>query len=210
MALPQVPFIDGAGLSKTYPAHLDASGGYAVVHSLDGQVPTYSAAGSAFAQVATPTVWLVIQGSASKIVRIRRIELSGAATAAGSMPAVVARCSAAGTIAPGALTTVTSVEHDSAGAAATAVVSTVGAANYGVVPTVVANVAAGRVNMVALGSAATSSAGNPLVFEFGAAGESGLVLRGPSEFITVSGSGAAIPPGGVNDYRIVWTEESES
>jgi len=210
MALPQVPFIDGAGLSKTYPAHLDASGGYAVVHSLDGQVPTFSASGSAFAQVATPTVWLVIQGSASKTVRIRRIELAGAATAAGSMPFVIARCSAAGTLGSAVLTAVTAAEHDTAGAGATAVVSTVGIANYGTPPTVVANIAAGRVNMVALGSAATSSAGNPLVFEFGAAGESGLVLRGPSEFITVSGSGAAIPPGGVNDYRIVWTEESES
>lgn len=210
MALPQVPFIDGAGNSKTYPAHLDASSGYSASLSLDGQVPTYSAAGSAFAQVATPTVWIVIQGSASKTIRIRRIELSGAATAAGSMPAVVARCSAAGTLGSAVLTAVTSVEHDTAGAAATAVVSTVGTANYGTPPTVVANVAAGRVNMVALGSAATSSAGNPLVFEFGTMGEAGLVLRGTSEYLTISGSGAAIPSGGVNDYRIVWTEESES
>lgn len=210
MALPEVPFIDGAGVSQTFPAHLDASDGYTPVHSLDGSAPTFSAAGSAFAQVATPTVWLVIQGSASKTVRIRRIEISGAATAAGSMPAVVARCSAAGTLGSAVLTAVTAAEHDSSGAAATAVISTVGTANYTTPPTVVANVAAGRVNMVALGSAATSSAGNPLVFEFGVGGESALVLRGTSEFITISGAGAAIPSGGVNDYRIVFVEEDES
>lgn len=210
MALPEVTFIDGDGASQTFPAHLDASGGYTPVHSLDGSVATFSAAGSAFAQVATPTVWLVIQGSASKTVRIRRIELSGAATAAGSMPAVVARCSSAGTPGSAALTAVTAAEHDSSGASATAVVSTVGSANYTTPPTVVANVGAGRVNMVALGSAATSSAGNPLVFDFGVGGESALVLRGTSEFITISASGAAIPAGGVNDYRIVWTEEDES
>lgn len=210
MALPEVTFIDGAGTAQTFPAHLDAAGGYSPAQSLDGSVPTYSVAGSAFAQVATPTVWLVIQGSASKTVRIRRIELSGAATAAGSMPAVVARCSAAGTLGSAVLTAVTAAEHDSSGASATAVISTVGTANYGTPPTVVANVAAGRVNMVALGSAATSSAGNPLVFDFGVGGECALVLRGTSEFITISASGAAIPSGGVNDYRIVFTEESES
>lgn len=209
MALPTLTILDGAGNTQTTPVHTDAAGNKTVVHSSDGSLATYSAAGSAFAQVATPTVWAVIQGSASKTIRIRRIELSGAATAYGSMPVTVARCSAAGTLGSAVLTAVTAAAHDTGNAAATAVVSTVGTANYTTPPTVVANVAAGRVNMTAIGSAATSSAGGPLVFEFGVGGEQGLVLRGTSQFVTLSAAGAAIPSGGVNDYRITWTEEDE-
>jgi hypothetical protein len=209
MAMDTLSFKNSSGTVVTTAVHNDADGNVQTVQSSDGSIATYVAAGGAFAQVATPTVWLVIQGSATKTVRIRRIELSGAATAAGSMPVVVARCSAAGTLGSAVLTGITAAKHDSANAAATAVVSTVGVANYGTPPTVVANLAAGRVNMVALGSAATSSAGNPLFVLGGEMGEQGIVLRGTSEFVTIAGAGAAIPSGGVNDYRIVWTEETE-
>ena len=208
MALTELTYKDGNGVSRTAAVHVDEDGSYQNTMSLDGGIATYAYAGSAFAQVATPTVWLVIQGSATKTVRIRRIELSGAATAAGSMPYVVARCSAAGTLGSAVLTAVTAAKHDTSNDAATAVVSTVGTANYGTPPTVVANLAAGRVSMTAIGAAAQG--GNPGVVLGGEMGEQGIVLRGTSEFVTISASGAGIPSGGVNDYRIVITEETEA
>lgn len=209
MALPTLTILDGAGNTQTTPVHTAADSSLTVVHSTDGGLATYSASGASFAQVATPTVWLVVQGSASKTVRIRKIELSGAATAYGSMPVTIARCSDAGTLGSAVLTAVTAAKHDTGNASATAVVSTVGTANYGTPPAVVANIATGRVSMTALGSAATSSAALPFVVNGGVGGEQAIVLRGTSEFLTISGAGAAIPSGGVNDFRITWTEESE-
>ena len=207
MAMDTLSFKNSSGTVVTTGVHNDEDGNVQTTVSLDGSIATYAASGSAFAQVANPTVWLVVQGSASKTVRIRRIELSGAATAAGSMPVIVARCSAAGTLGSAVLTGVTAGKHDTQNDAATAVVSTVGTANYGTPPTVVANLAAGRVSMTALGAAAQG--GNPGVVLGGELGEQGIVLRGTSDFLTVSASGAAVPSGGVNDYRIVWTEETE-
>src|SRR5438270_5943479 len=50
--------------------------------NFEGQVPTYSAAINAHAPAATPTDWFTILGSASKIIRITRIQIALRATAA--------------------------------------------------------------------------------------------------------------------------------
>lgn len=169
----------------------------------------YSYAKTAFSMVATPTAALVIQGSATKTVRVKRISVGGAATAAGSMPVVITKRTSAGTLGSAVLTAITACKHDSASGAATAVVSTVGTDNYGALGTTAQPLAAGRVNMVALGSAATSGEGQPFVMLWGNKGDLPPVLRGTSEYITVDFSGAAIPSGGVVDF-IVETVEDDS
>jgi hypothetical protein len=162
----------------------------------------YRYAGTAFSMVATPTAVIVIQGSATKTVLIKSIKLSGAATAYGSMPFTLVRRSTAGTLGSAALTAVTAGKLDTDNAAASAVVSTVGTANYTTLGTAVATLAAGRLNMPALGSAATSSAGNPLVWHFSDGFTQPLTLRGTGQYLTIEGNGAAIPAGGVLDYEI--------
>jgi hypothetical protein len=183
---------------------VDAAG--AAYVSSESLATAYRYAGSAFAMVATPTAVLVIQGSATKTIRVKRVKVGGAATAAGSMPVVLTRRSTAGTLGSAVLTAVVATKLDSTDGAATAVVSTVGTANYGTLGTTAGVVGTGRLNMVALGSAATSGEGAPLVFDFSAPNHRPLVLRCVAEFLTVDFSGAAIPSGGVLDYEIE-TEE---
>lgn len=166
----------------------------------------YRYSGTAFSMVATPTSVLVIKGSATKTVAIKRVCLSGAATAAGSMPFTAVRRSTAGTLGSAVLTAVTAGKLDTDNATATAVVSTVGTANYTTPGTAVATLGAGRLSMVALGSAATSSAAYPLCWDFSNPLNQGLVLKGVLDFLTIDGNGAAIPGGGVLDYEIETAE----
>lgn len=175
--------------------------------TVGGARANYRYAGSAFSMVATPTVAIVIQGSATKTVAVKRIALNGGATAAGSMPVVLTRRSAAGTLGSAVLTAVTGIKHQSSDASASATVSTVGTANYGTPGTSVGTMGAARLTMVALGSAATSGEGKPVVWEFGnPRGSKPVILASDSEWLTVDFSGAAIPSGGVLDYEIE-TEE---
>ena len=165
---------------------------------------TYSGAiyrygGLAFAPVATPTDFIVIKGSATKTVWVKRIKLIGAATAAGNMPVKAERRSDAGTIGSAVLTAVTAAKSDSADAAASATVSTVGTANYTAVGTTAGVVATGRLQMTALG---TGVAVVPTVWEFASRIDKGVALRGILEFLCLNLNGAAIPAGGVIDYEI--------
>ena len=195
--------LDGNGAAKTLAGHDISSTVIGAVMDQDAvKTPTYRYAGSAFAMVATPTVALVIKGSATKTVRVKKISIAGAATAAGTMPVVVAKCSDAGTLGSAVLTAVTPAPLDSSDSAATAVVSTVGTANYGTAPLVVGNVATGRVCLTAL---ATGVGVQPLVFDFT---QHAVVLRGILESVTVAFSAAAIPSGGVIDYTVETVEDA--
>ena len=166
----------------------------------------YRYSGSAFSMVATPTAVIVIKGSATKTVAIKKICLSGAATAYGSMAFTAHRRSSAGTLNTAVLTAVTAVKLDTNNAAATATVSTVGTANYQTLGTDVGTVGAGRLSMTAIGSAATSSAASPLCWDFSSPLNQQLVLKGTSQYLTIEGNGAAIPSGGVLDYEIETVE----
>jgi hypothetical protein len=162
-------------------------------------VPTYRYAGLAFAPVATPTDIIVIKGSATKTLIVKRIKICGAATAAGTMPAKIERRSDAGTVGSAVLTAVAAAKHDSAQDAATGVVSTVGTANYTTVGTTAGVVGAGRLQMTAL---ATGVAAIPLEWDFACRDDKGIYLRGILEFLCVNLNGAALPSGGVVDYEI--------
>ena len=162
-------------------------------------VATYRYAGLALAPVATPTDIIIIQGSATKTLIVKRVKLVGAATAAGNMPAKIERRSTAGTIGSAVLTAVVAAKHDSVDAAATATVSTVGTANYTTVGTTAGIVGTGRLQMTALG---TGVAVVPLEWDFACRDDKGIYLRGALEFLCVNLNGAAIPAGGVVDYEI--------
>jgi hypothetical protein len=155
-----------------------------------------------FTPVAAPTEMFVIQGSATKTVGIRRIKVTGAATAAGSMQLTLTRRSSAGTLNTAVLTAVTACKVQSGNAAASAVVSSVGTANYQTPGTVVAQAYAGRLSLVAIGSAATSSDCQPNTIDFGMPNDQMFTLSGVSEWLTIDGEGSALPSGAKLDVSI--------
>jgi hypothetical protein len=163
----------------------------------------YCYAGTAFAPVATPTDIIQIQGSGTKTVRIKRIKLSGGATAAGNMPALLFRRSAADS-GSAVLTPVTAGKLDTTDASSTAVVSTIGTANATSLGAQVGGqLRSGRVQMPAIGSGIGVA---ELVWEFGRVTKA-CVLRGTSDFICINLNGAAIPSGGVIDFEILTEED---
>ncbi len=165
---------------------------------------TYRYAALAFAMVAAPTDVIVIQGAANKTIRVKRVALSGAATAAGTMPVQLVRRSTAGTLGSAVLTVVAAAKHDSEFVAPTATVSTVGTANYTTLGTIAGVVATGRMQMTAL---ATGLGVTPIVWDFSNREDYPVVLRGVLEHLCVNFNAAAIPAGGVIDYEIEIEED---
>lgn len=165
---------------------------------------TYRYAALAFAMVATPTDAVVIQGAANKTIRVKRVALSGAATAAGTMPVQLVRRSTAGTLGSAVLTAVTAGKHDSEFVTPAATVSTVGTANYTTLGTAAGVIATGRLQMTALG---TGLGVTPVVWDFSSREDYPVVLRGTAEHLCVNFNGAAIPGGGVVDFEIEIEED---
>lgn len=166
-------------------------------------VDSYTAGSLAFTPVATPTDIVLITGSASKTVRIKRLTLQGVATAAGNMPIQLIRRSTPYTTSGSAvLTALTAAAKDINNPAVTATVQTVGTANFTSVGTAVATVATGRVQMAASG---TGVAFVPLLFDFT---DDAVVLRGTSDILAINCNGAAVPSGGVIDFFIEWEEDN--
>lgn len=168
--------------------------------------PTYRYAVSAFAAVATPTDVVVITGSATagRRVIVKRIKIEGAATAAGNMPVTIIRRSTVGTIGSAVLTAVVPAKMDSTDPTASAVVSTVGTANYTTPGTAAGLVDTGRVQMTAL---ATGLGVTPYQCNFADRLDKPVVLRGVAELLCINLNGAAIPAGGVLDITIEIEED---
>ena len=176
--------------------------------SSDGTKLTYRYSSLSVTPVATPTDFLFIQGSASKTIRIKRIKLSGVATANGNMPVQLIRRSTLFTTQGSAtFTSVTAGKHDVNDASATANVAFVQTANFTSVGTAVGgNIAADRLQMLAVGSAIGSSS---LTWDFSTRQDKALILRGTSDIVYINFNGSAIPTGGVVDFEIE-TEEDNS
>lgn len=204
MAFTPVTIKDSGGTEVDMAAYQDASGNNIPVQSTDSSVAHYRAAKVQFTPVATPTAWCVIQGSATKTVRIKKIRVTGLATAAGTMDCILNKCSDAGTAGSAVLTALTKVPLDSGNAAATAVVSTVGTANYGTEPALVGVIGARRLCLTADGTGVNVT---PIEWDFGV-GDQALVLRGTAQHVTVSGNGDALPSGAKFDVEVEWAEDA--
>ncbi|MGH6836821.1 MAG: hypothetical protein ACREC9_15065 [Methylocella sp.] len=181
------------------PSHAGAA-----LVSADGVKATYRYALLAFAPVATPTDIVVIQGSATKTIRVKRIKITGAATSAGNMPAQLIKRTSAGTLGSAVLTAITTAKHDTNDPAATAVVSTVGTANYTTLGTSAGGVGADRLQMAALATGVAA----PVVWDFATRQDKAFVLRGAAEFLNVNLNGATVPAGGVIDIEIEIEEDN--
>jgi hypothetical protein len=175
--------------------------GNARVVNFGGTSASYTYAVTATAPYATPTDWIVIRGSATKTIKILRVELSGSATAATEVTLTLNKHTVANTV--GTSTTPTPMQHDSADGVATATVLL-----YSVAPTISGTATIWKTVRMTLNvtPAATTVATDRYVYDYGAPPYEPLVLRGAAQEFAINFAGVAVPAGGVYDVAIIWSE----
>jgi len=159
--------------------------------------------------VATPTEVVVMQGSATKTIRLRKISVQGWSTTAGVMKWKLSRRTAAGTLGSAVLTAIPTQGKNDSGTVAspTMTVSTVGTANYTTVGTL------GSINdSGVVGFNLAAQINNTLPWTPTANTPEAFVLRGTSDWLTLDGGadagGDAVPAGGVALITIHWVEDA--
>lgn len=167
------------------------------------RLQTFSATFSGLSVALLATDILTIAGSASKIIRVKRIEFSGTqTTSAYDLINLIKRSS---DNSGGASSTLTAVPYDSSNNAATATVKT-----YTTNPTLGA--AVGTLYNVRHIFPSSPPSGNvtqdPIAFfEFGKEESQEIVLRGTSEVLALNLNATTLT-GGVFNGFIEWTEEA--
>jgi hypothetical protein len=164
------------------------------------QRATYGLFVAGLAPAATPTDVIVLQGSATKVIRLKSIMIAGTATAAANVIAYLIRRSTANT--GGTSTTPAGVLRDTGSDAVTATVRQY-SANPSGLGTAVGTIDGGRLNL----APAANGSIDRLLFQYTWQMDQAMVLRGASEFLALNFNGAAWPAGGVLDISLMWTEE---
>lgn len=165
-------------------------------------VPTYSSAGGV-TTAANPTDIFTLTGSSTKVIRVKRIGVSGSATNPATRDLLVIKRSTANT--GGTSTTPSVVPLDSDDVAGTAVFRA-----YTANPTVGTSIGEIRrfklviPQAVPLGGVGASRVED---FTFADLGQKSVVLRGTSEVLSINMNGVTLT-GGSMDCFIEWTEEN--
>lgn len=168
--------------------------GIAAVNS-EGTKATYSAAGL-LTPAATASDVAILNGSGSKTVRVTRVEVSIAATAAGIVDALLIKRSTANT--GGTSSAPTVVPNDANDAAGTATVL-----QYSANPTVgsiVGNVRAQKMGILANGVVTAN-------WDFTVNNSKGIILRGVAQGLAINLNGDVLLTGEVVGFSFQWTEE---
>jgi hypothetical protein len=194
--------LDATGAQKQMGTMTDSDGSLIVTHTAEHKKASFRYAGN-FTPVATPTDAILIQGSVSTTLRIKRIVLSGIATTAGNMPATLVKRSSGPTLGSAVLNAVTAGKHDKNDAPATGVVSTVGTANITTLGTAAGNMGQGRLYLPL-----NTGVPAPLDWAFATRQDKPLILRGLNDYIAVNFNGAAVPSGGSVDFEIEIEEDN--
>jgi hypothetical protein len=165
------------------------------------QQPTYSASVNFTPAVTASKDIFTIIGSATKTVRVTRLQCSGTSTAAASIPVLLNKYTVATT--GGTATTGVAVAADSSDGAATAVVKA-----YTAAPTV--GTGGGPVRAGTLQT--NLPAGNaavPTTWDFsGRIPERlGMILRGPAQELALTVNTTALSAGTVLSCDVEWTEQ---
>jgi hypothetical protein len=183
----------------------DVAGQIILIRTSEHRKPTFRYAGN-FTPVASPTDVIMIKGSATTTLRVKRIALWGASgTASGTMAVTVVRRTTQFTTQGSAVfTAITTGKHDPNDAAATGNVSTIGTANLTSVGTSAGNLASGRLYFPIAASAPVT----PLVFEFATRQDKAIILRGVGDFVFINLNGSAVPASGTIDYEIELEEDA--
>lgn len=177
-------------------------GSYGEVGLKPSSKATYSATSAPVARAASATDMFVINGSASKTVKVLKVFANYSAAASGVANYLyLVKQSTAGS--GGTSTTITACPLDSSNAAASAVVKDYTANRT--VGTTVANVGIfGHAPFVSANNAAII---NQCIFDSDKYGQA-MTLRGTAEGLAVSNNGVTIPGGTpIVGFTVVWTEE---
>lgn len=157
--------------------------------------PTYSASSSLFTVASAATDVCTLQGSATRVVKVRRVLVAGNATAQATEPVEAFKRSTAATT--GTSVILASVPYDSINAASGAV-----AERYSVNPTV--GTVVGLLQTQSL-TYAFQTIGAPIIFTFGALGQP-VVLRGVAQNLAINLAGLTVA-GAQITCTFEWTEE---
>ena len=161
----------------------------------DGYRDVYAFGAVAVTPAATATDVVRLSGSATKIVRVKKVTVSGLASTAGSMDVSLVKRTAANT--GGTATAPTPGKHDSGSAAASAVLS-----QYSANPTAGAGIII-RNKQLNFGVA---GAAGVVEFDFSRNNDKPVVLRGVAQGLAINLNGQAVPTGGAVSYDIEWEE----
>lgn len=172
------------------------------VRLLEPSRPTFAYSIIGLAPAATPTDIVTFKGAAGKIIQLRRLVISGLATAAGQMTVSLLKRTVANT--GGTSTAPVPTQADASANGASAVVLT----QYSVNPATLGAGTILRQRRLFLQLAA-SGAPDRIAWDFGdiARGTMSLRLNGASEWWAINMNGGAVPAGGVIDVEAEWTEQ---
>jgi len=163
---------------------------------------TYTYLITATAPYATPTDWVVLRGSATKLVKVVRTSFVGFATAATNILFTYKTHSIANTA--GTNTNPAAIQRDSGDAAPTALIFL-----YSAAPTINASAAivANVWTQLAVTMATASVLPLPVVQDYGLGPYQPWVLRGVAQEFAINFNAVAVPSGGLYTYELTWTEE---
>jgi hypothetical protein len=172
----------------------------AALSNAEGRIPTFSAGTVAYSVYSTtPTDVLTISGSATKVIRVKRVGVSGRATGAGQLDVSLVKHTVANT--GGGPVALTAVPHDTTvNPVATAVVNT-----YASAPSITGGTTF-RAQQSNVSAAGSGGAATPVEWHFGDVNDQAVVLRGVAEQIAINLNGVA-PAGSVLNIFLEWTEE---
>ncbi len=164
---------------------------------VDGGKATYSTSITALVPASSATDIFTITGSASKTIRILRVEVSGTQTTGGATELVLLKRSTANS--SGTSTSPTAVAHDSNNPTASATINA-----YTANPTT--GTLVGNIRAEKLFVAATTAASDKLFINFGSGPSQAVVLRGTSQVFAVNLNSATVT-GGSFDINVEFSEE---
>lgn len=207
MSFTPISIKDGNGTAQNVAAFQGHSGAHHNAHTLDGTRPMYRASASAVVPQPTAAVVLLrIQGSATKTVRITRIQVEGVSTANANIPIALQRESTAGAGGTEVIPTVAKLDtqFDNATAKVSHFTTTIVAAGTAV---------GGPLSSAYLSTNVVTTptlaiAPRVLFPEEGCVGQS-IVLRGASDYLVVKNTNAGNLSAGTNlAYTVEWIEDA--
>jgi hypothetical protein len=205
MSATSVSVLDSTGTARTLATFTDAAGNQRYQVSGDSSVAHYAGGANQITPVAAIKACFVLAGNATTTVRLKRITISGIATAAGEAKFSIKKCSDAGTLGSATLSSMTSVPLDSGFAAASSTPKYVQTAVYGTEPAGIGTIYTGELNLPATG---TGVSGSALDILFGFHGVPAVVLRGTAELVIVDFLAASLQSGAKYSCAFLWSEDA--
>lgn len=163
--------------------------------------PAYNWTTTNFSPASPTTDFLTLTGSATKIVRLKQLILSGTATSASNVLVFVVRRS--GTHSGGTASIQTAQPRDLRSPPATAVLRLY-TANPASLATKIGDLDAQRLNLAPAANGSIDRA----MFQYTWLNDQAPTLRGVNDMFALNLANAALPAGGAYDISMTWTEDS--